>query len=491
MAISPSESAFQQDVPGTGLAVAYRGHDFRAAKAFLSGTHRTVSPDETLERIRPYFATAGLTRLANITGLDRIGVPVVLAVRPNGRVLSVAAGKGLTLAAANVSAAMEAIEIYHGENVRLEIFYRSYETLLGERAAVPIEDLPQAKHSSFNPRLPERWVLGWDLMKQRDVAAPLALVALAADPGPPFAWWSFRGGSNGLASGNHFLEALCAGLYEVIERDALACHLIAWEQLGHTIPRVRLETIAFPLVQDVLARLRAAEVRPLFFDCTVDTGVPVYLAYMYDGAQRRVGIMRGSGAHLDPEVAMLRALTEAIQSRAVYFAGSRDDLLRRGLLSVQVHDDRRAIQFLESVPPTVDAGQLTSEAAPVFEADVHFLLQKLHLAGLDQVVVLDLTHSEFEISVVRVIVPGLEGYRFEGTAPGPWTSWQAISHDGAHASGCLPWSDPTGGRRAGHPRRHLPATREPGGPGKRGYHLPAAGHRVDRWGLRPVALRLA
>jgi ribosomal protein S12 methylthiotransferase accessory factor len=83
-----------------------------------------------------------------------------------------------------------------------------------------------------------------------------------------------------------------------------------------------------------------------------------------------------------------------------------------------VHDDRRAIQVLESVPPTVDGGELTSQATPVFETDVQLVLQKLHWAGLDRVIVVDLTHPGFDISVVRVIVPGLEGYRFENTAPG-------------------------------------------------------------------------
>jgi ribosomal protein S12 methylthiotransferase accessory factor len=194
--------------------------------------------------------------------------------------------------------------------------------------------------------------------------------------------------------------------------------MTVWEQLGQMMPRVRLETIAFPLVHDLLARLHAARVTPLLFDLTIDTGVPVYLAYVYDEVQRHVGIYRGSGAHLDPEVAMVRALTEAIQSRAVYFAGSRDDLLRRGLLSLQLHDERRAIQLLESVPSTVDAGALTSQATPSFEADMHLVLRRLELAGLEQVVVFDLTHPGFDISVVRVIVPGLEGYRFESFTPG-------------------------------------------------------------------------
>jgi len=417
MPILPSDRVLQEEAPGPAPAVPFRGRDFRAAKAFLHGTHRTRPPHETLERIRPYFGTVGLTRLANLTGLDRIGVPVTLAVRPNGRVLSNAAGKGLTSEAASVSAAMEAIEVYHAENVRLAVLCQSYETLHTERATIPIDRLSHIRHAVFNARLPERWVLGWDLMQQQEVAVPFALVSLIAGPGWPSAWWSFQGGSNGLASGNQFLEAVCAGLFEVIERDALACHMVAWEQLGRPIPRLRLETIGSPLVQDLLARLIAARVQPLLFDCAVDTGVPAYLVYLYDQEQRHVGIFRGSGAHLDPEVAIVRALTEAIQSRAVYFAGSRDDLLRRGLLSLQVHDDR-AIEFLESVPPTVDAGEIRSEATPAFEGDVHLVLQKLRSAGLDQAVVLDLTHPGFDISVVRVIVPGLEGYRLESTAPG-------------------------------------------------------------------------
>ena len=418
MKLSLQESVSSGGHAVPALAVSFRGRDFHGAKVFLHGTHRAAPPHETLERIRPNFGTVGLTRLANLTGLDRIGVPVILAVRPNGRVLSNAAGKGLTLEAASVSAAMEAIEIYHAENVRLPVLCRSWEELAAERATIPITELPRARHAIFNARLPERWVLGWDLIQQEEVSVPLALVSLVLDPGCPWTWSPFQGGSNGLASGNQFLEALCAGLLEVIERDALACHTVAWEQEGHAIPRLRLETIQSPLVQDLLARLGAARVRPLLFDCTVDTGVPVYLAYLYDEVERHVGIFRGSGAHLDPEVALVRALTEAIQSRVVYFAGSRDDLLRRGLLSLQVHDDRRAVQLLESVRPTVDAWELTSQATPVFEADVQIVLQKLRWAGLNRVVVLDLTHPGFDISVVRVIVPGMEGYRFDNSTPG-------------------------------------------------------------------------
>ena len=42
-------------------------------KRFWQGTHRTADPGETLARVRPYAARMGITRLGNITGLDRIG----------------------------------------------------------------------------------------------------------------------------------------------------------------------------------------------------------------------------------------------------------------------------------------------------------------------------------------------------------------------------------------------------------------------------------
>jgi ribosomal protein S12 methylthiotransferase accessory factor YcaO len=49
--------------------------DEAATKAFFTGTHRTVPPDQTLARVLPLFPAFGITRVANLTGLDRIGIP--------------------------------------------------------------------------------------------------------------------------------------------------------------------------------------------------------------------------------------------------------------------------------------------------------------------------------------------------------------------------------------------------------------------------------
>ena len=52
--------------------------DHAGVKAYRHGTHRTVDPTSTLARVQPYFARMGISRIANVTGLDRIGVPVVM-----------------------------------------------------------------------------------------------------------------------------------------------------------------------------------------------------------------------------------------------------------------------------------------------------------------------------------------------------------------------------------------------------------------------------
>ena len=70
---------------------------------------------ETVAHMRQNFARFGITRLADVTGLDCIGIPVWMAVRPNSKTLAVSQGKGLSNAAAQASAVMEAAEVATAE----------------------------------------------------------------------------------------------------------------------------------------------------------------------------------------------------------------------------------------------------------------------------------------------------------------------------------------------------------------------------------------
>ena len=101
-----------------GPVVGGMGH---AAKAFTDGTHRLIPPQETIDRVRHVLPVMGITRVANVTGLDTIGIPVVMVCRPNSRSISVSQGKGCDISAAKASGLMESVESYHAEHISLPL----------------------------------------------------------------------------------------------------------------------------------------------------------------------------------------------------------------------------------------------------------------------------------------------------------------------------------------------------------------------------------
>jgi ribosomal protein S12 methylthiotransferase accessory factor len=278
--------------------IVLRGVPLRARKTFFEATHRTVAPPETLARLTPHLETVGVTRIAGITGLDRIGIPTVLAQRPNCPTLSNAAGKGISLVAATVSAAMEAVEIYHAENLRLEVIDASWDALPSD-ARIPLAALPLNRLALFRAEKRYHWVEAWDLISQRPVFVPYASVAMGPAPDHrPLIDRPFAMGSNGLAGGNHLLEAIAAALYEVVERDAVACERLRTISMPSTSRRVDPSTIEDGPVVELLTRLDAAGFQTALIDCTIDTAVPCYTAWLFESQQRHTGGARGYGAHI-------------------------------------------------------------------------------------------------------------------------------------------------------------------------------------------------
>lgn len=82
-----------------------------------AGTHRIISPERTWQVVQPLLQPAGITRVADLTWLDDLGIPTVQAVRPASLTLSVSQGKATTYRAAQVSAVMESLENWHVENL--------------------------------------------------------------------------------------------------------------------------------------------------------------------------------------------------------------------------------------------------------------------------------------------------------------------------------------------------------------------------------------
>ena len=128
------------------------------SKSYFAGTHRTVPPARTLERLVPLMNDFGITRIANVTGLDRIGIPVVMVVRPNSRSVAVSQGKGLDIDSAKASGLMEAIETWHAERLMLPLKLASFHELSTDHPVVRIDRLPPLEDSLFDPDRPILWI---------------------------------------------------------------------------------------------------------------------------------------------------------------------------------------------------------------------------------------------------------------------------------------------------------------------------------------------
>src|SRR6266581_2284150 len=89
--------------------------------------------DAPWRRFSPLQRRAGITRIAELTGLDTLGIPVFAAIRPMGLSLSTQQGKGTTALAARVSALMESLETWSAEHLALPVVRGSWRGL-GDRA---------------------------------------------------------------------------------------------------------------------------------------------------------------------------------------------------------------------------------------------------------------------------------------------------------------------------------------------------------------------
>src|SRR5690242_18993268 len=147
------------------------------SKRYRTGTHRTVEPAATLERVRPLLTAMGIARVANVTGLNRIGVPVVMVSRPNSRSLAVHQGKGLDLAAAKASGVMEAIEGFHAEHMIQPVKLASHADLRRTgHCLADVGRLPRVTDSLFNEDMRLLWIEGMDLLGRRTTWVPHEMV---------------------------------------------------------------------------------------------------------------------------------------------------------------------------------------------------------------------------------------------------------------------------------------------------------------------------
>jgi ribosomal protein S12 methylthiotransferase accessory factor len=351
----------------------------------------------------------GITRIANVTGLDRIGVPVVMVCRPNSRSLAVSQGKGLTLDAAKASGVMEAIELYHGERIELPLKLGSVRDLGATHRLVDLDGLPRRSDSRFHFDLPILWIEGRNLLADEPVWLPYEVVHTRYTLPLPSGSGCFTASSNGLASGNHLLEAINHGIAEVVERDATA----VWNHLdkpSRDRTSLDLATLDDPDCAEIVDQLERADFTVAAWDTTTDIGIASFYCLITDRRHENAHSGAGAGAHPSRTVALMRALTEAIQVRTTYISGARDDLRPDEFTPPAIEQKlRRAQTLMRQDGPRQNFGDVPTYESQTCAEDLAWMLDRLRAVGIEEVVAVDLTRAEMGVPVARVVIPGLEG----------------------------------------------------------------------------------
>ena len=403
-----------------------------------SGGYRTVSPRATVARFRRHVSPlTGVVSLlekieadvpmnTNFYAAHNFSAPAMTIDELRTGLSGGSFGKGSTAEQGEASALMEAIErysgIFQGDEIRVmrrftdfpsgdaivpnDVMLFSDAQFRQERASItdPIEAL--SLPAPFDRSAKIDWTPVWSLRDQRFKYLPTSLL-----------YFFYRGpdqinaDSNGCAAGNTLAEAIVQGFLELVERDAYG----VWWYNRLQRPQVDLDQFDDSYVRDLRALLAENGRRLWVLDVTNDLEIPTFVAlahWMNDGQEN---IEFGSGAHFDPRVALLRALTELNQFLSIGLmgggTGEKSSLDGTTPLRLQEHP-----YLTPSNTPAVrysSGAKFGGLAAP---EQVAACVRAVQREGLD-FLTLDQTRPDIEVPVARVIVPGMRHF-YRRFAPG-------------------------------------------------------------------------
>jgi ribosomal protein S12 methylthiotransferase accessory factor len=357
----------------------------------------------------------GISRVADITRLDNIGLPAFNAIRCLSESIAIHSGKGLEASSSRAGAIMEAIEFEIATKPAGKfLFHRAAEIPHDDR--MDLEDCFPVRSSVVNDLTPLAWEFMTNVQSGAQKLVPSDLIWLSPRiKDQPLLY--FQSGTNGLASGATVEDAILSGLYEIIERDAWTLNQFLLDTHG-VLPK-RSPLIALPAtIESCVRKIESAQVKLHLFDITNDYRVPVFSAILLDLSGNVAGTFGGYGAHLDAETAAIRAITEAAQARCCYINGSRDDLFRRQFILMKRMDQAKLDQMFEELPTTNPLSDYRSIVFPDVKSELRYLLKLIKQFGVSEVYVKELgAVLDSAIRVVRVFSPQCEPHKFDHWAP--------------------------------------------------------------------------
>lgn len=391
---------------------------------YFKGTHRIIAPERTIEINEDKLKTAGITRIADITDLDRIGIPIYTAIRPTAEegAVSIYGGKGITKDHARASAMMEGFERYSAERQESdEVTIATLDEIsdTGDYINPESLNLPKDFRKENLDSMKLEWSPAKDIISGKEYFIPTNAIYHPYIHGNDCESL-FKSNTNGLASGNILEEAILHGIFEVIERDAWSI----FELTHKNYAQIDLESIESDIVNESIDKFESEGIKIKLMDFTADIKVPTIAASADDTVTRDAGLLTlGMGTHLDPEVAILRALTEVAQSRATQINGAREDTVRADFAREAGYERMKRINkyYFREEDDKIELSSIENRSTTSITKDLEIVKDELTANDIDKILYYDLTRPELDVSVVRVIIPEMElfaldpsraGYRF-------------------------------------------------------------------------------
>lgn len=395
------------------------------APAFmLSSSLRSRSAEESLILARPLALERGVSRVVDTTWLDRLGIPVYAAIRPNAakNSLNVHAGKGFTHAEAKIGAYMEAIEFSFAELGRSHVtphLATPLDILDSFENRIRFTDFCPSQHQTAEVQADDAIaVVEADelLSLHRKVLVPAELVHYPYT-GPGIRLYGSH--MNGLASGNTVEEATVHALAEVMER-----HVESFLKLGARSYWVDPRTLP-PRLRAMVERFESAGMAFHLRYAPNEFGLAHLSGFVLEDSDSPAAMASGMGFHCNSDIAAVRAIAEAAQSRLTTIHGGRDDLVALHLLFNRLGKEREQAvkaQMRQSVADrthSIPFSDVPDMKASTIEAAHGALTAGLQRAGLHHMARVVLTDERCPFQVVRIIVPGAEHYNPDHKRVGP------------------------------------------------------------------------
>ncbi|MEP3275038.1 MAG: YcaO-like family protein [Stappiaceae bacterium] len=328
-------------------------------------SHR-FTPMTYWTRLKPILSRFSITRVADITGLDRIGIPVVQAVRPPALSNAVSQGKGGSLEEAAIGAVLEAVETASAETVPWKnLSHGSAREIFGENSNVDFSHHlhPDIEKASWLDEI-LTWSTGISLTTGAEHLIPSALVHTDFIPSSPHAKHPFRRSTTGLGAGPTLFHAILHSMQEIIERKATGDA----EMTHGFFERKRFDPIphSSEMTKQLLKTLNTLSILSGVYLCPSASKTYSVWAQLLDGTDSPLGLplpADGFACRSTIQSAIHAALMEAVQTRASVIAASRDDLTRtfyprypdNDLLAFERH------RFAQDPPPSSDLPEIPVE----------------------------------------------------------------------------------------------------------------------------------